>query len=103
MTDMEEKIKKAIDNEIEILKDSIILCESMIDIMKKKKKILDDYNTEIAGIMEKLKTDEIRQALAVKTQDNYKNQIEIEINIAEAEEEYKKMKLMLGNMENGRN
>lgn len=100
---MEEKIKKAIDNEIEILKDSIILCESMIDIMKKKKKILDDYNTEIAGIMEKLKTDEIRQALAVKTQDNYKNQIEIEINIAEAEEEYKKMKLMLGNMENGRN
>ena len=100
---MEEKIKKAIENEIEVLKDSIILCESMIDIMKKKKKILDDYNTEIAGIMEKLKTDEIRQALAVKTQDNYKNQIEIEINIAEAEEEYKKMKLMLGNMENGRN
>lgn len=90
-------------NEIEVLKDSIILCESALEVMKKKKKILDDYNTEIAGIMEKLKTDEIRQALAVITQDNYKNQIEIEINIAEVEEEYKKMKLMLGIVENGRN
>ena len=100
---MEEKIKKAIENEIEVLKDSIILCESMIDIMKKKKKVLEDYNLEIAKIMDRLKTDEIKQALAAMTQDNYKNQIEIEINIAEAEEEYKKMKLMLGNMENGRN
>ena len=90
-------------NEIEVLKDSLILGESLIEVAKKKKKVLDDYNTKIAGIMEKLKTDEIRQALAVITQDNYKNQIEIEINIAEMEEEYKKMKVMLGNMENGRN
>ena len=67
------------------------------------KKVLEDYNLEIAKIMDRLKTDEIRQALAVITQDNYKNQIEIEINIAEMEEEYKKMKVMLGNMENGRN
>lgn len=90
-------------NEIEVLKDSIILCESALEVMKKKKKILDDYNTEIAKIMDRLKTDEIKQALAAMTQDNYKNQIEIEINIAEAEEEYKKMKVMLGMMENGRN
>lgn len=100
---MEEKIKEAIENEIEVLKDSIILCESTIDIMKKKKKVLEDYNLEIAKIMDRLKTDEIKQVLAAMTQDNYKNQIEIEINIAEAEEEYKKMKLMLGIMENGRN
>lgn len=100
---MEEKIKKAIDNEIEVLKDSIILCESTIDIMKKKKKVLEDYNLEVAKIMDRLKTDEVKQVLAVMTQDNYKNQIEIEINIAEAEEEYKKMKVMLGMMENGRN
>lgn len=96
-------IKEMIENEIEVLKDSIILCESTIDIMKKKKKVLEDYNLEIAKIMDKLKTDEIKQVLAAITQDNYKNQIEIEINIAEAEEEYKKMKLMLGIMENGRN
>ena len=91
-----------IENEIEVLKDSIILCDSTIDIMKKKK-VLEDYNLEIAKIMDRLKTDEIKQVLAAITQDNYKNQIEIEINIAEAEEEYKKMKLMLGIMENGRN
>lgn len=100
---MEEMIKRAIDNEIEILKDSIILCDSTIDIMKKKKKVLEDYNLEIAKIMDRLKTDETKQALAAMTQDNYKNQIEIEINIAEAEVEYKKMKVMLGMMENGRN
>lgn len=92
-----------IENEIEVLKDSIILCESTIDIMKKKKKVLDDYNTEIAGIMEKLKTDEIRQVLAVITQENYKNQIELEINLAEMEAQYKKVKIMLGILENGRN
>ena len=92
-----------IENEIEVLKDSIILCESTIDIMKKKKKVLDDYNLEVAKIMDRLKTDETKQVLAAITQDNYKNQIEIEINIAEAEEEYKKMKLMLGIVENGRN
>lgn len=90
-------------NEIEVLKDSIILCESALEVMKKKKKILDDYNTEIAGIMEKLKTDEIRQALAVITQENYKNQIELEISLAKMEAQYKKVKIMLGILENGRN
>ena len=90
-------------NEMEALKDSIILCESALEVMKKKKKVLEDYNLEIAKIMDRLKTDEIRQALAVITQDNYKNQIEIEINIAEMEEEHEKMKVMLGMMENGRN
>ena len=45
-------------NEIEVLKDSLILGESLIEVAKKKKKVLDDYNTKIAGIMEKLKTDE---------------------------------------------
>lgn len=90
-------------NEIEVLKDSIILCESALEVMKKKKKILDDYNTEIAGIMEKLKTDEIRQALAVITQENYKNQIELEINLAQLEKEHEIMKVMLGILENGRN
>ena len=91
------------ENEIEVLKDSLILDESLIEVAKKKKEVLDDYNTKIAGIMEKLKTDEIRQQLAVITQENYKKQIEIEINIAEAEVEYKKMKVMLGIVENGRN
>lgn len=90
-------------NEIEVLKDSIILCESALEVMKKKKKILDDYNTEIAGIMEKLKTDEIRQELAVITQENYKNQIEVEISLAEMEAQYKKVKIMLGILENDRN
>ena len=90
-------------NEIEVLKDSLILGESLIEVAKKKKKVLDDYNTKIAGIMEKLKTDEVRQALAVITQENYKNQIELEINLAQLEKEHKIMKLMLGIMENGRN
>ena len=89
-------------NEIEILKDSIILGESLIEVSKKKKEILDDYNTKIAGIMEKLKTDEIRQELAVITQKNYKNQIEIEIGLAELEKEHETMKLMLGMLQNGR-
>ena len=93
-------------NEIEVLKDSLILGESLIEVAKKKKKVLDDYNTKIAGIMEKLKTDEVRQALAVITQENYKNQIELEINLAQLEKEHKIMKStlgMLGTMENGRN
>lgn len=94
-------------NEIEVLKDSIILGESLIEVAKKKKEVLDDYNTKIAGIMEKLKTDEIRQELAVITQENYKNQIELEINLAQLEKEHEIMKsmllVMLGMMENGRN
>ena len=96
-------------NEIEVLKDSLILGESLIEVAKKKKKVLDDYNTKIAGIMEKLKTDEVRQALAVITQENYKNQIELEINLAQLEKEHKIMKStlgmlgMLGMIENGRN
>lgn len=93
-------------NEIEVLKDSLILGESLIEVAKKKKKVLDDYNTKIAGIMEKLKTDEIRQQLAVITQENYKKQIELEINLAQLEKEHKIMKSalgMLGMIENGRN
>lgn len=93
-------------NEIEVLKDSLILGESLIEVAKKKKEVLDDYNTKIAGIMEKLKTDEVRQALAVITQENYKNQIELEINLAQLEKEHKIMKStlgMLGMIENGRN
>lgn len=93
-------------NEIEVLKDSLILGESLIEVAKKKKKVLDDYNTKIAGIMEKLKTDEVRQALAAITQENYKNQIELEINLAQLEKEHKIMKStlgMLGMIENGRN
>lgn len=96
-------------NEIEVLKDSLILGESLIEVAKKKKEVLDDYNTKIAGIMEKLKTDEIRQQLAVITQENYKSQIELEINLAQLEKEHKIMKSMLGMLgmlgmiENGRN
>lgn len=93
-------------NEIEVLKDSLILGESLIEVAKKKKEVLDDYNTKIAGIMEKLKTDEIRQQLAVLTQENYKNQIELEINLAQLEKEHKIMKSMLGMLgmlQNGRN
>lgn len=93
-------------NEIEVLKDSLILGESLIEVAKKKKEVLDDYNTKIAGIMEKLKTDEIRQQLAVITQENYKNQIELEINLAQLEKEHKIMKSMLGMLgmlQNGRN
>ena len=93
-------------NEIEVLKDSLILGESLIEVAKKKKEVLDDYNTKIAGIMEKLKTDEIRQELAVITQENYKNQIELEINLAQLEKEHEIMKStlgMLGMIENGRN
>lgn len=90
-------------NEIEVLKDSLILGESLIEVAKKKKEVLDDYNTKIAGIMEKLKTDEVRQALAVITQENYKNQIELEINLAQLEKEHKIMKSTLGMIENGRN
>ena len=93
-------------NEIEVLKDSLILGESLIEVVKKKKEVLDDYNTKIAGIMEKLKTDEIRQQLAVLTQENYKNQIELEINLAQLEKEHKIMKSMLGMLgmlQNGRN
>lgn len=94
-------------NEIEVLKDSLILGESLIEVAKKKKEVLDDYNTKIAGIMEKLKTDEIRQQLAVITQENYKNQIELEINLAQLEKEHEIMKSMLlgmlGMLQNGRN
>lgn len=93
-------------NEIEVLKDSLILGESLIEVAKKKKKVLDDYNTKIAGIMEKLKTDEVRQALEVITQENHKKQIELEINLAQLEKEHKIMKStlgMLGMIENGRN
>lgn len=71
---------------MDLIDDKIVLYESMIKAAKNQQRELQTYMEEIAEIMDRLKTDEVKQELAEITAENYKRAIELEINIAIAEQ-----------------
>ena len=82
-------------NEKNQLEDAIVIMETSLEAAKEQKVALDKYCAQIAGIMEKLKTNEAKQELAEITQINYKKMVELEIKIAEMENQLKAMKIHL--------
>lgn len=82
-------------NEKNQLEDAIVIMETSLAAAKEQKVALDKYCAQIAGIMEKLKTNEAKQELAEITQINYKKMIELEVRIAEMENQLKAMKIQL--------
>lgn len=83
------------ENEKDQLEDAIVIMETSLEAAKEQKEELDKYCVKIAGIMEKLKTNEAKQELAEITQVNYKKMIELEVRIAEMENQLKAMKIQL--------
>ena len=83
------------ENEKNQLEDAIVIIETSLAAAKEQKVELDKYCVKIAGIMEKLKTNEAKQELAEITQVNYKKMIELEVRIAEMENQLKAMKIHL--------
>ena len=81
------------ENNKDQLEDAIVIMETSLAAAKEQKVALDKYCVKIAGIMEKLKTNEAKQELAEITQVNYKKMIELEVKIAEMETALKAMKL----------
>ena len=80
-------------NEKNQLEDAIVIMETSLAAAKEQKVALDKYCAQIAGIMEKLKTNEAKQELAEITQINYKKMIELEVRIAEMEKQLGIMKI----------
>lgn len=80
-------------NEKDQLEDAIVIMETSLTAAKEQKVALEKYCAQIAGIMEKLKTNEAKQELAEITQINYKKMIELEVRIAEMEKQLGLMKL----------
>lgn len=70
----------------EEIEDRLILYETSLKEAKKQKDLLIKFTEKIAGIMNELKTDTVKQELAEVTQNNYKKMIELEMEIALAEE-----------------
>lgn len=81
------------ENEKDQLEDAIVIMETSLEAAKEQKVALDKYCAQIAGIMEKLKTNEGKQELAEITQVNYKKMIELEVKIAEMEKQLGVMKI----------
>lgn len=81
------------ENEKYQLEDAIVIMETSLEAAKEQKVALDKYCEQIAGIMEKLKTNESKQELAEITQINYKKMIELEVRIAEMEKQLGLMKM----------
>ena len=81
------------ENEKDQLEDAIVIMETSLEAAKEQKVALDKYCAQIAGIMEKLKTNEAKQELAEITQVNYKKMIELEVRIAEMEKQLGLMKI----------
>ena len=75
------------------IEDAIVIMETSLAAAKEQKVALEKYCAQIAGIMEKLKTNEAKQELAEITQVNYKKMIELEVRIAEMEKQLGIMKL----------
>lgn len=82
-----------VENEKNQLEDAIVIMETSLAAAKEQKVALDKYCTQVAGIMEKLKTNEAKQELAEITQVNYKKMIELEVRIAEMEKQLGLMKM----------
>ena len=81
------------ENEKDQLEDAIVIMSTALEAAKEQKVALEKYCAQIAGIMEKLKTNEAKQELAEITQINYKKMIELEVRIAEMEKQLGIMKL----------
>ena len=81
------------ENNKDQLEDAIVIMETSLEAAKEQKVALDKYCAQIAGIMEKLKTNEAKQELAEITQVNYKTMIELEVRIAEMEKQLRLMKM----------
>lgn len=82
-------------NKKDQLEDAIAIMETSLTAVKEQNVALEKYCVKIAGIMEKLKTNEAKQELAEITQINYKKMIELEVRIAEMESSLKVMKMQL--------
>lgn len=81
------------ENEKDQLEDVILIIETSLAAAKEQKVAVDKFCVQIAGIMEKLKTNEAKQELAKITQVNYKTMIELEVRIAEMEKQLGLMKM----------
>lgn len=81
------------ENEKDQLEDVILIIETSLAAAKEQKVAVDKFCVQIAGIMEKLKTNEAKQELAEITQVNYKTMIELEVRIAEMEKQLGLMKM----------
>lgn len=83
------------ENEKDQLEDVIVIIETSLEAAKEQKVAVDKFCVQVAGVMEKLKTNEAKQELAKITQANYKTMIELEVRIAEMEKQLKAMKIHL--------
>lgn len=81
------------ENEKDQLEDVILIIETSLAAAKEQKVAVDKFCVQIAGIMEKLKTNEAKQELSEITQVNYKTMIELEVRIAEMEKQLGLMKM----------
>ena len=82
-----------VENEKNQLEDAIVIMETALAAAKEQKVAVDKFCVQVAGIMEKLKTNEAKQELAEITQVNYKTMIELEVKIAEMEKQLGLMKM----------
>ena len=83
------------ENNKDQLEDAIAIMETSLEAAKEQKVALDKYCTQIAGAMDKLRTEQAKQDLAEITQVNFKKMVELEIRIAEMENSLKAMKIQL--------
>lgn len=83
------------ENEKDQLEDAIVIMETALAAAKEQKVALEKYCLQIAGAMDKLKTEQAKQDLAEITQVNFKKMVELEIRIAEMESSLKAMKIQL--------
>lgn len=85
---MENNVKQLIIDRIKIM-------ESGLKAAEEQKVALEKYCTDIAGIMEELKTDTVKQELAEMTQANYAKMVELEVNMAKMKKIIKSLKVGL--------
>ena len=83
------------EDEKDQLEDAIVIMSTALEAAKEQKVALEKYCVQIAGAMDKLKTEQAKQDLAEITQANYKKMIEFEIRMAELESTLKAMKIQL--------
>lgn len=76
--------------EMEEIKDYIILQKEILKITKEHRKYIEEViNVKTARIMDKLKTEEGKNKLAEMTQKNYKTMIELDVMILQLEKTLK--------------
>ena len=83
------------ESEKDQLEDAIVIMSTALAAAKEQKEGLEKYCGQIAGAMDKLRTEEAKQELAEITQINYRKMVELEIKIAEMENQLKAMKIHL--------